>query len=389
MSAPKRRIAHVITRMCHGGAQENTLQTVIRANTARYEVDLICGPTPRGERNMDKRIDSLGATPTIVPSLKRPPNPIADTRALHHLTQLFRERQYDLVHTHTSKAGFLGRMAARRAGVKHVVHTPHGHIFHGYFTAPIVALYTQMERRVAAHTSRIIALTDDEVTAHLARAIGSRDQYAVIHSGIDVGAYATARRRRAEIRRSMEIPSERCVVLGVGRLEPVKGFTYFIQAAKAVQIHAPNAEFWLAGEGSLRADLEAEAARLDVPIRFWGWCDDLPTYMAAADMLVLPSVNEGMGRVIAEAGAAHLPVIASETGGIPHIVVNGETGLLVEPENYEALAEAITKLSRDEAQREAMGAAGYERINAGYSVDAMVRQIEDLYEELITNDPID
>lgn len=380
----KYRIAHVITRMCRGGAQENTLLNVAWADVDRYDVDLYCGPVPRSEIGIMDRVRDAGVEPILVPTLRRTPNPIADLNALSMLTRTFREKDYDLVHTHTSKAGFIGRMAARRAGVKHIVHTPHGHIFHGYFTVPVVAIYTQLERRAARYSDRIIALTGAEIDQHLDRGVGTRDRFVSIPSGIDVDAFENAESKRNEARADLGVNDCDCVVIGAGRLEPVKGFTYFIRAAAMIADRHPSLLFWIAGDGSCRGDLERQARESNVEIAFLGWRDDLDTLFAAADIFVLPSMNEGMGRVIAEAGAAGLPVVAARTGGIPDIVRDGETGLLVPPGDAQAMADAIEELAENPSRRADWGRAARAHIRAGFSAEAMVQRIESVYEELLS-----
>jgi glycosyltransferase involved in cell wall biosynthesis len=378
----KLRVAHVITRLCKGGAQENTFHTVRMADRDRYEADLISGPTHGDEGNIEPVIGDAGIDIIREPDLVRAPSFFRDRRALRRLTALFKEKQYDIVHTHTSKAGYIGRMAAHRAGVPVVVHTPHGHIFHGYFPGPITRFFIALERRAARHTDRIIALTQRGVDDHLAQRIGRPEQYAVIHSGIDLSPYASAREKRAETRRELGLEPGDFVVGGVGRLEPVKGFTYLVQAARPVLERLPHARMVLVGDGSLADTLRDEARDLGNRFHFLGLRHDVPDVMAAFDLLVLPSRNEGMGRVLLEAGAAGVPSVATAVGGVPNVVDDGVTGVLVPPENPQALADAVMHLAEDAPLRETMGQSARERVVPNYGLETMVRQIEDLYELL-------
>lgn len=379
----KIRVAHVITRLCRGGAQENTLHTVRLHDRARYDVDLIAGPPLGGEGSLEDAAETAGIAIERVPSLRRNPNPARDLAALRALTRLFRARQYDIVHTHTSKAGFLGRLAARRAGVPILVHTSHGNVFHGYFGAWPTNFFVAMERRAAHWTDALVELTPRSVDECLERRVGDRTQYHVIPSGIDVARFECARERRAETRRSLGATDDRLLVGVVGRLEPIKGMEYFIRAAVAFGQRHDDVRFCVAGQGSQLEALRALAAPLGDRVRFLGYREDVPEVMAALDVLVVPSINEGMGRVILEAGAAGVPVIASRVGGIVDVVRDGETGILVEPKNPAAIAEALESLHAHPIRRMAMSSNALCFVGPQFSLDAMVHHIEALYERLI------
>ncbi len=385
----KVRVAHLITRLCKGGAQENTFHTVRLANRERYEVDLVSGPTYGSEGTIEPLIAQAGVEIIREPSLTRNISPLEDWRALKALTLLFKERRYDIVHTHTSKAGYIGRLAARRAGVPILVHTPHGHIFHGYFRLPVTRLFVMLERHAARFTDRIIALTPRGVEEHLEQGIGRREQYVPIFSGIDLSPYDTALARREEMRRELGLRPTEILVGGVGRLEPVKGFAYLIQAARVVLGAAQDVRFILAGDGSLRPELTGRARPLGDRFRMLGLRNDVPDLMAAMDLFVLPSVNEGMGRVLLEAGAAGCPAVATAVGGVPDIVNQDETGVLVEPGSAKALADAILALVNDPEKRTRLGQAARKTVVPAYGLERMVARLEALYEELIREKRLD
>jgi len=372
-----------------GGAQENTFQSVRLADTARFTVDLISGRTRGPEGSIEDRVRAADINLLRVPHLVRSPNPFCDWPALRELTQLLEVQQYDLVHTHTSKAGYLGRLAARRAGVPAIVHTPHGHIFGGYFSTLTTRFYIALERHAAQFTDRIIALTGQEVEDHLARGIGQREQYRVVHSGIDMAPFEAARERREETRRKLGIKPDEVVVGAAGRLERVKGFTYLIDAVRLLADSNPNLRLLLVGDGSLRTELTRAAAPLGRRIEFAGFRDDVPDLMAAFDILALPSLNEGMGRVLLEAGAAGTPVVATHVGGVPDVVRDGETGLLVPPKNAGALANALDALTNDAERRAHMGRAAREFVVPRFSIASMVRALEAIYDEVIAEKGID
>ncbi len=383
MTKRRLRVAHVITRLCVGGAQENTFQTVRLADKTRFDVDLISGPViDPGEESIAARIEAAGIPIIWVPSLRRNISPWHDLIALIHLTRLFQTRRYDLVHTHTSKAGFLGRLAARLARVSMVVHTPHGNVFDGYFSRALTRVFIGLERFAARYTDILIELTPRGIQEHLDHNIGRTEQWRCVFSGIDCETFQEGRRYREQVRAEWNVTPEEVVVGGVGRLEPVKGFAYFVEAAQLVLETFPKTRFVLVGDGSEREVLKTLARGLGDRFRFLGFRKDVPRVMSGLDILVVPSVNEGMGRVVLEAGAAGLPVVASAVGGIPDILLDGKTGILVPPKDSVALAEAIQRLIQDHALRFRMGADAMAYVTPRFSVDAMVIKIEELYEEL-------
>ena len=377
------KVAHIITRLCKGGAQANTFHTVRLSNRERFKADLISGFTTGDEGSIEDTINAAGIDIIRVPDLVREVSPLRDLRALSNLTKLLKKNQYDVVHTHTSKAGFIGRLAAKRAGIPVIVHTPHGNIFHGYFPWLITKSFVLMERHVASFTDRIITLTPGGVDEHLAQGIGNREQYVSIFSGIDVEPYTKAIEKRDDTRRELVIDSSDFLIGGVGRLESIKGFKYFVSAAELIDSSVPESRFILAGHGSLEGELREMAGKLGEKFSFLGTRDDVSQLMAAMDICVVPSLNEGMGRVILEAGAASTPVIATRVGGIPDIIRDGETGILVEPRDAKAIADKVCILSQDRDRLHRMGQAARTFVVPAFGLEGMVARIEELYIELL------
>jgi len=385
----KIRVAHVITRLCKGGAQENTVHTVRMANRNRYEVDLIAGRLTGEEGNLEPEVEAAGIPILSVESLQREVAPFRDWTAYGELTRLFREKQYDIVHTHTSKAGIAGRWAAKKAGVPIVVHTPHGNIFDGYFSPGKTAVFKFIERRASALSDRMIELTPNGVEEYLTEGIGRREQFAVIHSGIDLSPYDDAIRKRDETRAALGVKPDELLVGGVGRLESVKGFSYFVEAAAEFLKAIPPSKCIHAGIGLEANSLAGKTNEWGDRFQFLGLRHDIPELMAAMDILIVPSLNEGMGRVILEAGAAETPCIGSSVGGIPDVIRNDETGLLVPAKDSGAIADAVTKLSKNPDMRIAMGKAARKFVVPEFGLDTMVERIEELYEELIKEKDLD
>lgn len=377
------RVLHVITRLVVGGAQQNTLLTVERLNRARFTVALASGPGGGPEGTLEPHARSLGVPYFRIPSLVRNPHPAKDLAAFITLLRLMRRGRYDIVHTHTTKAGILGRLAARAAGVSAIVHTPHGHAFQGYLGGIGSQALMRLEQALARITDRIVCLTSAEMADHLRAGVGHRPQYAVIHSGVDLARINAARAQPQDGRREHGLPESRVLIGCVARLVPVKGVATLMRALPEIAKQIPEAFVVLVGDGPQREDLQREAFRLGVQNRlaFLGLRNDVPDLLPLFDLVVMPSLNEGMGKVAVEAMAAGRPIVASRIVGINDVIEDGRTGLLVPPGDAQALAYAVVAVLRNPRLAEMMGRAGM--VSAGrYGIDSMVQQIENLYDAL-------
>ena len=357
-------VVHVITRLTMGGSSENTVSTIEALERAGYASTLVLGPQSEPPIVEDAR--RRGCRVVEVDGLVREVSPARDVAAVLQLRRLFRRARPAIVHTHTSKAGFVGRLAAWLAGVPAVIHQPHGHIFYGYWHRPQTALFVALERIAAHWTDRIVTLTPREIDEHLERGIGRRRQYAVVPSGVPTAALRSAAPARADARARLGLPPEAYVIAGVGRLVPIKGFDLLVAALADVVAHVPAARVLLIGDGAERDALEAQARALGVADRLCitGSVGDSIPMLAAADVLAAPSRNEGMGRVLVEAMALGLPVVGTRVGGIPDVIDDGECGLLVPPDDAAALAEALVELGCDVARRAKLAAAARPRAEA-------------------------
>ncbi|MBU0652909.1 MAG: glycosyltransferase family 4 protein, partial [Proteobacteria bacterium] len=294
-----------------------------------------------------------------------------------------------IVHTHTSKAGILGRWAAWFCRVPVIVHTPHGHVFWGYFGAWQTRLFILLERWTARITDAIVTLTPQEKEDHLRFRIAPEEKFTVIHSGIDLRMFRADLYQPSEAKAFLGIPPEMTVVGTVGRLTSVKGQEVLIRAASELIRRGEKFFLVLLGDGELRRDLEQLALRLGIAeaVRFFGWRPDVAQVMALFDIFCLPSRNEGMGKVLVEAMAMGKPIIASSIGGIPDIVRSGENGILVPVGDTAAWAEAIARLCRDPEERRRMGDAGMQ-MAPRYSSEEMVKMIDQLYGKLLNENNI-
>lgn len=379
------KVLHVITRLERGGAPSIVLDLLRGLEGHGLTHTLAAGLADDPVRDLLGTPATAGLRVRTVPALTRDVRPPADLRALLGLTRLLRSEEPDLVHVHTSKAGFLGRLAARFAGKRPVVYSPHGTISTGYFSPGLTRLLARLDAWAARFTDRIVCYTALEVAEYLAAGIGRPGQYAVIPNGLDGEAYALQAAPPARTRTALGLPPGARPVLCVARLVPVKGQTYLLQAWPSVLKREPRALLLLAGDGLDETPLRTRAAALGLAgsVKFLGFRQDIASLIACAEVLVLPSLNEGFGMVLVEAMAMGKPVVASAVGGVPEVVLDGRTGLLVPPANPEALAAAILRLLDDPGAARRLGEAGRERARESFSREGSIQAHRDLYGELL------
>ena len=337
-SEKKLKICHVITRMIVGGAQENTLNSVIGHLRHGHEAVLLTGPSPGREGKLLAHVDSSGVETVELPSLVRNLDPVNDLKAYFALKRFFRERRFDVVHTHCSKAGILGRLAARAAGVPVVVHTVHGQAFHPYEKPWKNALYKFAERLAARRSDRIFAVAQAMIDQCVEAGIAPRDRYRVVYSGMDTALFAGAKPEPA-LRDTLGIPPEARVIVTVARLFQQKGYEYVIPAAAKVIAEFPDTHLLIVGDGPMREQLDAEIAALGLTghFHFAGLVapDQVHRYLALADLLWHLSLHEGLPRSVVQALATGIPAIGFRLDGTPEVVIDGETGYCAAPESVE------------------------------------------------------
>lgn len=379
------RVLHVITRLIVGGAQENTLLTAIGQRKLGMEVSLLAGPDPGPEGDLHDAARKGGIPLHILPRLVRPIRPLNDLIALYQIYRFMKRGAFDVVHTHSSKAGILGRIAARMAGVETVVHTLHGLVFHPYQAAWKNSLYIRLKRIAAPLCDAIIAVSQKTIDGALAAGIGTPGQYVKIFSGMELEPFlaVSSRLTVAQARRRLSIPETAPVVGKIARLFPLKGHDDFFEAAARIAAREPECRFLLVGDGILRQELEEKARRLGIGNRtvFAGLVppEDVPLYLQAMDVVVHTSLREGIARVIPQAGAAGKPVVTYELDGAPEVVRGGACGFLVPPEDVEGIADRTLELLRDPALRQEMGSRGRVFAAEHYPVERMVEAINAVY----------
>jgi len=364
-----------------GGSSTNTAATCVRlAGVYGCDVTLAAGPSPEMPPQLTRGLDESGVSRVTLPHLRRNPNPLGDVAGLIETLALVRRLRPTVLHTHTSKAGVLGRFAGWLLRVPVVVHTPHGHIFYGYFGAFRMRLFAWIERMAAHWCDHIISLTDRETTDYLERGIGRPRQYVTIPSGVPLQRFMERGAGvRERVRAVLGIGPEEVLFITVARLAPVKGVDVLVDAWRLVAAPAPR--LLIVGEGGERPRLEEQVFRagLSDRIAFLGARSDVPDLLHAADAFVLASRNEGMGRVYVEAMAAGLPVVGTDVGGVRCVVQDGVSGILTPPEAPAAIAGAVARLVADPAERARMGAAGRRAVYPEFDEAYMVERIARLY----------
>ena len=379
------RILNIITRLEQGGAPLSVLEMIGRLSPSRYDVVLAAGQTDDPDLDLTDGARNRGIQLCAIPALRRNIHPLRDLLAFCHIVRTIRAGRYHLVHTHTSKAGLLGRLAARFCGVSAVVHSPHGTVLEGYFGPLATRFFALLERLAALCADRIICLTEMEIGQYLRVRIGRRSQYTHIYNGIDVDAFAGRTSDRTAVRSALGLADDHLICITIGRLVPVKGHADLLHAFRMAVTECPQLRLLIVGEGILRTQLEALSAHLgiDRKIVFLGWRNDTAELLGASDIFILSSHNEGLGLVLVEAMARCLPVVATAVGGVPEVVRHNRTGILVAPHATKAIARGVQNLAADAERRRRMGLAGYERARAHFSIDATVRRTEQLYCELM------
>jgi glycosyltransferase involved in cell wall biosynthesis len=388
------RVLHVITRLILGGAQENTLLTVIgQQRDPRFRVTLLAGIDLGPEGNLHERARLEGVDLVLLPSLVRPIRPLADLRALLALYRVMKSGRFDIVHTHSSKAGILGRIAAHAAGVPVVIHTLHSLVFHEYQAAWKNRLYVGLKRMCAPWTDVIISVNDKTRYIAIASGVGRPEQHVTIHSGMDLTPFVSVSSGLTveAAKRRLGIPEDALVVGKIARLFPLKGHDLFFEAAERIARAEPRAHFLLVGNGTLRAELEARARTLGLLPRtlFTGLVppEQVPAHIQAMDVVVHCSLREGIARVLPQAGAVGKPVVAFHMDGAPEVIREGVSGYLVPPRDTAALADRALFLLGNPALREAFGQEGRRVAVESFGLDRMVSAINAVYWERLRRLP--
>ncbi len=381
------KVIHVITRLIVGGAQENTLSTVLGlSRKSGVSVELISGPTTGPEGSLEAAISGLPGMLFNVPSLVRPVSPLDDAKALGHLTRLFSQKKPDIVHTHSGKAGILGRLAARRAGVPVIIHTIHGPSFGEFQGSLANFVFRSAERFAARYTTHFITVAEAMTRQYLSAGIGRPEQYTRIFSGFNLGPYLAAT-NSMNLRAKLGIRPDDFVVGKIARLFELKGHDDLFAVAPRLVEKCPRMKFLLVGDGPWRQRFEsmARALGLENHFIFSGLIppEKVPSHVGIMDALVHLSRREGLPRALPQALAAGRPVVSFDCDGASEVCLDNDTGFLLKPGDLDGLVDRLLRLANNPATRERLGENGRSLVRSQFSEETMVSSIHKLYEELL------
>jgi glycosyltransferase involved in cell wall biosynthesis len=377
------RVTHVITRLIIGGAQENTAYSVLGLKQKPgLQVDLLSGLSQGPEGSLENRFADFPGTLRIIPELVRPIRPWTDWRALHVLREIFRHERPDIVHTHSGKAGIVGRLAAGAAGVPIILHTIHGPSF-GPFQGSLANLtFRYAEKRAARVTTHFVTVADAMKRQYLAAGIGREDQYTRIFSGFNLEPFLMASNDLA-LRAQFGLAPEDIVVGEIGRLVPLKGHDDLFAVAPALVQQYPTMKFLLVGDGPLRQrfDKQARALGLQKHFVFAGLVppEAVARLVGIMDLVVHLSLREGLARALPQALAAARPIVAYDCDGAGEVCLENHTGFLVKPRDLVNLREKVLRLAGDPQLRAGMGQSGRQFVRERFPLQRMVDELHGLY----------
>jgi glycosyltransferase involved in cell wall biosynthesis len=381
------RVVHVITRLIIGGAQENTLLTVERLDHHYGDnVTLITGPAEGPEGDLFARAERGRLKVELMPELVRPIRPTTDFRAYLGLRAAFRRLRPEVVHTHSAKAGVLGRAAAWHERVPAIVHTVHGPSFGPFENAARNRLYRAVERWAARRCHAMVSVCDAMTAQYLAAGVGRPEQYTTVYSGMEVDAFLHPARGRSEVRRELGLADTDVAFGTVARLFENKGHDDILAVAPRVLTVNPAVRFVFIGDGIERPRLAAAIERMGLAhaFHFVGLVPPgrIPELLGALDAVVHPSLREGLARILPQALMVGRPVISYDIDGAREVVLP-ETGILLRPRDLDGLAAAILRLAAEEALREALGREGRRRFSEQFRHETMTTQLRALYQRLL------
>lgn len=385
------RILHVITRMILGGAQENTLLSVLGQMDAGHEVRLISGPSLGPEGSLVREALDAGVDYVEIPSLLRAIRAVDDVRACRALARQIREFNPDVVHTHSSKAGILGRMAAWRYGVPFVVHTIHGLPFHPYQSVLLNRLYIFAERFGAKRCHRILSVADAMTDQAVYAGIAPRAKFETVYSGMRMDPFLNENRDIQALRTELGIEPEDIVIGKIARLFELKGHEYLLQAFADLWKQEPRLRLLLVGDGVRRQELCRLAERFGIGDRIvWAGLvphDRVPDMIACMDMVVHCSLREGLARVLPQALLSGKPTVSFDVDGAREVIIDGKTGWLVPPRDVGALTEIVQAVLADPEEAATRARRGRELCRERFDWRTMASRLLDIYQKGLGSGP--
>ena len=376
------RILRAITRLNIGGPAHHVVLLNQALNDGiAFESTLVTGTTAPHEGDMLGVARAHGVEPRILPWLGREISPLDDLISLARMTQLVRDLKPDVVHTHMAKAGTVGRLAAHVCGVPLIVHTYHGHVFHSYFSRTKTRVFLTIERALGMATDRVVAVGEGQRREIASYGVVPSTKLVAIPLGLELYPFLDSERLRGQLRRELHIGGRVPLVGIVARLVPVKAHELLFEAARLVLQQVPDARFLVIGDGERRTALESLVQRMQLEenVQFLGWRADMPAVYADLDVVALTSLNEGSPVSLIEALASARAVVSTAVGGVPEVVVNGQTGLTVASGDAASLAREIATLIEDGEMAARLGAAGRRHVYPRYDSSRLVDDVRALY----------
>ncbi len=382
------RVLRVIARLNIGGPAKHVALLTKRLDPTVYDTTLVCGKISPEEGDMGYYAEQMGVQPIVLAGLRRNISILDDVVVLWRMYRLMRQLRPHIVHTHTAKAGFIGRFAAWLAGVPVIVHTFHGHVFTGYFSPNKVRVFLALERMVARISDAILALTNSlrkelSETYH----ITAKNRITVLPLGLDLQPFTRMERMKGGIRQQYKLDPLTPLVGIVGRLAPVKNHALFLHAAQIILNQRPNVKFLIVGDGELRAASQELARELGIQdaVIFAGWMQDVRGVFADLNVKVLCSHNEGTSVSVIEALATSCPVVSTDVGGMRDLLEGGKLGRLVPPDDAPALAQAILETIDNPPDP----AVARQLMLDQYGIERLLKDMDSLYRGLLARKHID
>jgi glycosyltransferase involved in cell wall biosynthesis len=376
----------VIARLNIGGPAIHVINLTTGLDPARFESSLVTGIENPGEGSLLDLAVERGIQPVVIPEIVAEATlKPRDLKALIALYRLLRRERPYIVHTHTAKAGFVGRLAAWLAGVPVVVHTYHGHVLHSYYSPRTTWLLRRMERVLGFLTHRIIAVSEQVKRDLVDYRVANPEKISVIPLGFELKPFLHSTNHRGSFRRELGVSNGAPLVGIVGRIFPIKNHRLFLDAAARIAADEKSARFVVVGDGALRQQMEAHANALGIADRviFTGWRRDLPRIYADLDILVVSSNNEGTPVSAIEAMASGCPVVATRVGGLPDLIDDGETGCLVPCGDADSLGATVTGLLRNRETARRIGESARARVAERFTIERLVADTAGLYAGLL------
>jgi glycosyltransferase involved in cell wall biosynthesis len=381
----KLKVLHTVTRMIVGGASENTMLSAQLLDKNKYDVRVLTGTKLSGAASLKEEAKRRGVVMDFSETLVREINPIKDLKHFIEFASYLKKHKFDIVHTHSSKAGIIHRIVAYLMGTKVVVHSVHGWSFHDHMSSKSKKLYVALEKLCAKFCHKMITVTDKDIEKGLKENIATRDKYTTIHSSIEIDRYSSPDKPKEDIFNELGLDPNKIIIGTVSRMSEQKAPLDFLYVAKEITKIYPNTQFLFIGGGNLKSEFEAyvKEHKLEGKVVYPGVRYDVQNMLAVMDIFILTSLWEGLPRVFSQSMAAKLPVVATKVDGAPEIIEEGFNGFMTKAGKPDEVIEKLKILIEDKEKRIQMGENGFKRINPDFCVKKMVQDIDKLYQQIL------